>query len=92
LLNPGRHDLLPGARRGSGRAGRIKQWVRDLVALGPGTTVMVTELACSEPGCPPRETVIAVFDEEGTSRHWKLHMAIEEVTAEDIEAAFETGC
>ncbi|WP_324840778.1 hypothetical protein [Actinocrinis sp.] len=29
--------------------------------------------ACSEPGCPPVETVIAMLDDDDGRRTWKLH-------------------
>jgi hypothetical protein len=44
---------------------------------------MVTELRCSEPGCPPLETVIAILSENG-SRQYRLHKSIEEVAEDDI--------
>jgi len=47
-------------------------------------TVMVTELRCSEPGCPPLETVIAVLSSSG-SRHFKLHKSAAEIARADID-------
>jgi hypothetical protein len=61
---------LFGGRRtiDSEQAERIKSLgcVR-LWALSDDTTVMVTELECREPGCPPIETVVAVLEGPGTT-------------------------
>ena len=39
----------------------LKASVAALVAIGPDDTVMASELRCTEPGCPPLETVVAVL-------------------------------
>jgi hypothetical protein len=62
---------------------RIKRWVRELFALSDEATVMVTELRCSESGCPPLETMIAILNESG-NRQYKLHKSIEEVMEDDV--------
>jgi hypothetical protein len=62
---------------------QIKQWAREALALPAETTLMVSELACSEPGCPPLETVIAVLDADAP-RHFKIHRAMSDVTRSDV--------
>jgi len=47
---------------------RIKSWVRETWSLSGEVTVMVTELECREPGCPPIETVIALLEGPGKTR------------------------
>jgi len=64
---------------------RITSWVRELLVLDPDVAVLVTELHCTEPGCPPIETVIAVLA-EGAPRQYKLHRAMADVTCDDIVA------
>ena len=49
----------------------IKRWVREYLKLNEDAVVTVSEFACSDPGCPLLETVIAVFS-PGESRMWKL--------------------
>ena len=41
---------------------RVRGWTRARFELGDDIAVMVNELACALPGCPPRETVVA-FDQ-----------------------------
>ena len=57
--------------------------------MDESTTVMVTELACSEPGCPPLETVIAVLRGKNDRVTWKLHKALTLVSASDVREGFE---
>ena len=71
------------------RNGPVKDWVRSAFALGEGSTVMVAELACSEPGCPPVETVIAILD-AGTTCRFTVHRPIAEVSEADIRALAHT--
>ncbi len=60
----------------------FKQWVRETFELSDDVSVMVTELQCSEPGCPPLETVIAIMGAE--KKQHKLHKLLAEVTQADI--------
>jgi hypothetical protein len=53
--------------------------------LEDGTPMTVAELRCTEPGCPPIETVIAILDSPGSPRQYKVHKPISEVTFEDVE-------
>jgi len=73
-----------GSPRAADHTRQIKQWVKAAWALPQSATVMVAEVECAEPGCPPRETVIAVFDADGTPRQSKLHKAMNDVTDRDI--------
>jgi hypothetical protein len=75
-----RHD-------GAGAKSRlVKQWIREAFALPPETTILVSELACSEPGCPPLETVVALLFESGAHRQLKIHRALADVSRADLEA------
>lgn len=64
---------------------RIKSWTREIWSLGEDTTIMVTELECREPGCPPIETVIAVLEGPGVTKQYKLHKTTDEVSRHDVE-------
>src|ERR1700741_3660775 len=43
------------------RRSEFQAWVRRVLNLEDDAVVMISELRCSEPGCPPLETVIAVL-------------------------------
>jgi hypothetical protein len=44
------------------RIAEVKEWAAEVFRLGADVAVMVTELRCTEPCCPPLETVIAILD------------------------------
>jgi hypothetical protein len=66
----------------------IKNWVRAAAGVPGETPVMVTELACSEPDCPPFEVVMAVFPEDGPRRQRKLPCALAQIDQPKVEAAW----
>jgi hypothetical protein len=66
---------------------RIRGWTREALALDEATLVSVNELACPEPGCPPRETIILVMSESAPPTRARIHKAMEDVTAADVRAA-----
>lgn len=65
---------------------RIKAWIRDVFHLNDEAAIMVTELECREPGCPPIETVIAVLKGPGDIQRYKIHKTADEIGVADIEA------
>jgi hypothetical protein len=78
--------LFNGRRRiDANQVACIKAWVRAHWDLPEETTVMVTELECREPGCPPIETVIAVLEGPGKTRQYKIHKTAAEVIRQDVE-------
>src|SRR6266446_1284398 len=64
----------------------VKSWTADAFQLTEDTTVMVTELRCTEPGCPPLETVIALFHPQTGTRQFKVSKALRAVTRDDVLA------
>lgn len=65
---------------------RVRRWTEDWIA-DDRVLVRVTELACSKPGCPPRETVIVLLPSYGSTRQVKLHKPVVEISREELEAA-----
>jgi hypothetical protein len=55
-------------------------------ALGDEDSVIVTELQCSEPGCPPLETVVLIAAAGRATVQHKLHCAAGDVRFEDLQA------
>lgn len=78
-------NLFQNRSNNSGRSAEIKAWTTEILALDEETTVMVTELACSEPGCPPLETIVAVL-RPGEQRQVKFHKPMAELTREELQA------
>lgn len=62
----------------------IKVWTEAAFGLDDDAVVMVTELQCREPGCPPLETVIAVLARDGQRRLYKIFKPLAAVTLDDV--------
>jgi tagatose-1,6-bisphosphate aldolase non-catalytic subunit AgaZ/GatZ len=66
----------------------LKNAVTLHLKLGEDDYVMVTELRCTEEGCPPLETVIAVLRKDQQKRTYKIHKPIAEIAATDLQRLF----
>ena len=84
-----RHPSDVHASRGV-RARAVKSWVREAARVEDDATIMVSELTCVEPGCPPLEVVMAVLRPGRPPEQRKLHKALAEVGPEDVRAAWAT--
>lgn len=81
--------LDPRPRIDPAAAARIREWARRRWRLPVDAGVTVTELRCSEPGCPPLETVIVVAPRPGETFQRKVHKPAADVTLEDLETLEE---
>jgi hypothetical protein len=67
---------------------QVKAWTRARFKLPADATILVVEVSCTLPGCPPRETVV-VFWTAGDTRHqFKVFKPVAKVTLEDIPPAW----
>ena len=62
---------------------RVREWVRGRFGLDDDSTVMVAEVTCAVPGCPPLETVIAFWSDE-RRYHLKVFKPVLEVVEDDL--------
>jgi hypothetical protein len=79
-----------GARHDEKRSSAIralKAAARTLFEATPDDAVVVNELSCTEPGCPPIETVVALLRAGSQPRQVKIHKPAAEVTEDDLRAA-----
>ncbi len=60
---------------------RVREWTRARFALADDETVMVSELACAVPGCPPIETHVVFWTALGR-HHFKIFKPLAEVIEE----------
>ena len=66
---------------------RVTEWTRERFKLPQDAAILVSEVSCALPGCPPLETVVAFWTENG--RHqFKLFTPVEEVVPDDLPPAF----
>jgi nitrate reductase molybdenum cofactor assembly chaperone NarJ/NarW len=66
---------------------RVRAWTQARFTLADSETIMVSEIACAVPGCPPVETHIVFWTEAGR-HHFKVFKPLAEVAAEDLPPAF----
>ena len=67
---------------------RVRGWTRARFALDEDVTVLVTELACALPGCPPRETVVAFWTASERRHHFKIFKPVAEIVNDDLPPAW----
>ena len=65
---------------------RVREWVRERFTLGD-IAILVAEVACAVPGCPPIETVIA-FWSSGRRHHFKIFKPVASIAGDDLPPAW----
>jgi hypothetical protein len=67
---------------------RVRAWTRESLELADDDAVLVAEVACARPGCPPLETVVTFWTAAG-ERHWfKVFKPVTEVAFDDLPPAW----
>ncbi len=66
---------------------RVREWTRARFKLADDETVMVSEIACSVPGCPPIETHVVFWTPAGR-HHFNIFKPLAEATNDDLPPAF----
>ena len=72
----------------SASAEQVKAWTRQRFGLGEDSAVLVGELACTLPGCPPIETVVAFWTAADRRHHFKMFKPLAQVVEDDLPPAF----
>jgi len=62
----------------------IRNWVRERFDLPAECVVVVAEMECQTPGCPPIETGIAFWGPDGTRYRLKIFKPEAQVTPDDL--------
>jgi hypothetical protein len=70
-----------------GALDRVREWTRARFALAEDETIMVSEIACAVPGCPPIETYVVFWTAAGR-HHFKIFKPLAEVAEDDLPPAF----
>ena len=84
FLNP----LGTTPRSDPGLVKRVKAWSIEALQREEDVSLMVTELRCSEPGCPPIETVIALLRASEPAWQYKIPKPLAQITRQDIVELF----
>ena len=80
LLDVGLTKKSPGV---SAEQERVRTWTREHFKLADDETIMVSELPCSDPGCPPVETHVVFWTQAGR-RQFKVFKPLAEVIPDDL--------
>ena len=62
---------------------RVRDWTRTRFALTDDETIMVSEVACGVPGCPPVETHLVFWTAAGW-HHLKIFKPLADVVEDDL--------
>jgi hypothetical protein len=63
---------------------RIQAWTRRRFTLPEAAAVLVAEVDCMVPGCPPVETVVAFWTERDRRHHFKVFKRLADVVEDDL--------
>jgi hypothetical protein len=63
---------------------QVKTWVAEVLHTDEETAVLVTEMRCTTPDCPPVKTVIALMQPEQPIRQYKIHKPLQDITLDDV--------
>ncbi len=61
---------------------QIKQWIYQALEIDDEISISLSQLQCTEPGCPPIETVINVMSDP--VQQYKIHKSIAQIEYTDI--------
>jgi hypothetical protein len=79
------NDLFSPKRKNNSQVTqKVKNWIFDVLHLEEDISLMVTELRCTEPGCPPIETVIALLKPSHPTQQYKIHKPVADITLDDV--------
>lgn len=62
----------------------LKNYFIKKYEIPESTILSIAELNCHEPDCPPTETVITARSIDGSTKNWKIHKPIDEISENDI--------
>jgi hypothetical protein len=82
-------EMMRSRRHGADGAAldRVREWTQARFKLSADETVMVSEVACAVPGCPPIETHIVFWTAAGR-HHFKVFKPLAGVVEDDLPPAF----
>ncbi|TAL76900.1 MAG: hypothetical protein EPN76_09725 [Burkholderiaceae bacterium] len=67
-----------------GHIERVKALTRERFELSANAPILVSELACGSPGCPPLETAVTFWTSDITRHHFKVFKPTAQVIADDL--------
>ena len=68
---------------------QLKNWAYETLALDQDVPISISQLKCTEPGCAPLETVIAVMSQPPQT--YKIHRPATEIERDDVIQALTSS-
>ena len=63
---------------------QVREWTRTRFKLSDDAAILVAEVSCAVPGCPPLETVVAFWTDSETRHQFKLFKPLAAVVLDDL--------
>ena len=67
---------------------RVKRWTRERFNLPDDAVILVAQVECSLPGCPPLETFVAFWTADTRQHQFKVFKPVDEVVEDDLPFAW----
>ena len=77
-------SVVLSAQPGLAAVQNIQRWTRTRFKLAMDAPVLVAEVTCTMPLCPPLETAVAFWTEDEKRHQFKLYKPMAEVVYDDI--------
>jgi nitrate reductase delta subunit len=71
-----------------GALAQVREWTRARFDLPEDAAILVSEIACGLPGCPPIETVVAFWTTDATRHQFKIFKSVQKVVQDDLPFAW----
>lgn len=68
---------------------QLKTLIYEILKIDSEIPVSISQLQCSEPDCPPIETVIAVMT--NPAQQYKIHKSVAEINQTDISKLIQSN-
>src|SRR5579864_546184 len=81
-------NLLQKSPEQLGALAQVREWTRARFDLPDDAAILVSEVACGLPGCPPLETVVAFWTADATRHQFKIFKPVQGVIADDLPYAW----
>lgn len=88
IMNVGSFKLGPSLRTADHTIAveAIQRWTRERLTLPEDAPILVSELVCARPDCPPLQTVVAFWTEDGERHHFKILKSLRSIVPDDVPA------
>jgi hypothetical protein len=94
FANLGNADILECCDRAKRTSNTQRPSTRCADGRGPASVspehavIMVSEVSCALPGCPPIETIVVFWTDDAVRHRFKLFKPVAEVIANDLPSSF----